>query len=595
MRVSDFIANHLKSIGVKQVFLVAGGGMMHLLDSIGRCEGISYICNHHEQASAMAAGAYARQTNSLGVCYATSGPGATNTITGVLEAWQDSAPVLFITGQSKVSQTIRGSKLEGLRQFGTFEVDVVPIIQSITKYSVFLDDPRMIRFHLEKAIKMALSGRPGPVFIDIPIDVQAAPINPDELIPFEDDIEIECLFSDENAHQIVDKIRTSKRPLILAGHGVRCADAVSLFRDVIKSLNVPVVTTQLAKDLLTYDDPLFIGHPGVKGDRAGNLAVQNADLILSIGSSLHVTTTGYELDRFAVNAYKIQVDTDKAVLSRESVGVQQKIICDVTTFLKKIDSITNPDKENAISNEWSEKCIYWKKNFAVINEPHKVDEEKINYYSFIEMLSKLLNGGETVVTDAGSAYYVVGQAFKVKENQRVIVSGALGTMGYSLPASLGISASDPNLKVVCITGEGSLLTNIQELQTVSHNGFNIKIFIVNNDGYSSIRNSQKNFFSGYHVGASKDSGVSFPEIKDVAKAFKIQYVACNKNDMKLSLTDTLQRQGSVICEVFAMSNQDILPTVSSIRLENGSMQSKPLHDMFPFLSEEQLLSNMYKD
>ncbi|MFM6451796.1 MAG: thiamine pyrophosphate-binding protein [Planktothrix sp.] len=595
MRVSDFIANYLKSIGVKHVFLVAGGGMMHLLDSIGRCEGISYICNHHEQASAMAAGAYARQTNSLGVCYATSGPGATNTITGVLEAWQDSAPVLFITGQSKVSQTIRGSKLEGLRQFGTFEVDIVPIIQSITKYSVFLDDPRMIRFHLEKAIKIALSGRPGPVFIDIPIDIQAAPINPDELIPSEDEIELKYSLSDENAYQIVDKIKAAKRPLILAGHGIRCADAVSLFRSVIKKLNVPVVTTQLAKDLLSYDDPLFIGHPGVKGDRAGNLAIQNADVILSIGSSLHVTTTGYELDRFAVNAYKIQVDIDKAVLSRESVGVQQKIVCDVITFLQKIEAITNPDKEELIFNEWQKKCGYWKENFAVINEPHKVDEERINYYSFIETLNELLNGGETIVTDAGSAYYVVGQAFKVKENQRVIVSGALGTMGYAVPASLGVSASDPNLQVVCITGEGSLLTNIQELQTISHNGFNVKMFIVNNDGYSSIRNSQKNFFSGYHVGASTDSGVSFPEINYVAKAFKIPYIACNKHNIKSYLLDTLQRQGPVICEIFAMQNQDILPTVSSIRLENGSMQSKPLHDMFPFLSEEQLLSNMYKD
>jgi len=591
MRVSDFIANHLKIIGVKHVFLVAGGGMMYLLDSIGRTEGISYICNHHEQASAMAAGAYARQTNSLGVCYATSGPGATNTITGVLEAWLDSAPVLFITGQSKLSQTIRGSRIEGLRQFGAFEVDILPIIQSVTKYAVFLDDPQLVRFHLEKAVKIALGGRPGPVFLDIPLDIQATHINPDKLIGY-DEIESKYSLSNEAAYQIIDKIKAAKRPLILAGHGVRCANAVNLFRSVIKVLNVPIVTTQLAKDLLNYDDPLFIGHPGVKGDRAGNFAIQNADVILSIGCSLHVSTTGHELDRFAVNAYKIQVDIDEAVLSRESVGVQQKVLCDVTTFLNKINAIANHYQDEFRFDKWQEKCGCWKHDFSVAREPHKVNEERINYYSFIEKLNEILDGGETIVTDAGSAYYVVGQAFKVKGNQRVIVSGALGTMGYAVPASLGVCASDPNLQVICVTGEGSLLTNIQELQTIRHNNFNVKIFIVNNNGYVSIRNTQKNFFSGHLVGASTNSGVSFPAIDDVAKAFGIRYVSCARSNMESALFNALQGQGPVICEILAMPDQDILPTVSSVQLESGSMQSKPLHDMFPFMGEEQLLSNM---
>jgi acetolactate synthase I/II/III large subunit len=596
IKVSDYIADYLQKIGVKCVFLVSGGGMMYLLDSISREKGINVISNHHEQASAMAAEAYARVTNSLGVCYATSGPGGPNTVTGIVGAWQDSAPVLFLTGQSKVSQTIRGTNSLGLRQFGAFEVDIIPIVQSITKYSIFLSNPDTVRYHLEKAIGLALSGRPGPVLIDVPLDVQGAIIQPDNLIGCNDTFDSCSSLDDDAAHEIVERIKSARRPIILAGHGVRCAGAVTSFRQLVKKLNIPVVTTQLAKDLMTYEDALFVGHPGVRGDRAGNFAVQNADLILSIGCSLHVATTGYELDQFAPNAYKIQVDLDEAILDKENVGFNQKVVSDVASFLNKINEIL-PNGHNLVkSDEWRGKCGYWKHHYAVIKEPHKQEDNYINYYSFVDQLSDALDGDETIVADAGSAYYVIGQAFKTKGNQRVIVSGALGSMGYALPASIGISASNRKLKVICVTGDGSLQMNLQELQTVRHNNFNIKLFVVNNDGYLSIRNTQDAFFSGNYAGSSQNSGVSIPPLDKIAAAYNLPYISCNKTGlMRSAILETIQRIGPTICEIFSSPKQEIIPGVSSIRLSDGTMQSKPLQDMYPFLNEEELSNNMYKN
>lgn len=594
MRVSDWIAEYLQGIGVKKVFLVSGGGMMHLLDSISRTPGIDYVCNHHEQACAMAAQGYARETGTLGVCYATSGPGATNTLTGVAEAWMDSSPLLVVTGQSKVSQTIRGSGITGLRQFGTFEVDIVPILQPITKFAGFLDDPLRVRECFEEAVFHATTGRPGPVIVDVPLDVQGAPIDPEKLsafVPRPDPNSAEI--HDTAARATVARLATAKRPLILAGHGVRTAGAADQFAGVIQKLNVPVVTTQLAKDLLPYDHPLFVGHPGVKGDRPGNLAIQNADVILSLGSSLHVTTTGYELDQFAVNAHKIQVDIDPAVLAREQIGVDEKILCGVSVFLAALDRAST--RAPVIpSGEWHRRCIEWKKRYAVMREARPVAADGIDYYEFIDTLNGVLQGDETVVTDAGSAYYVVGQAFRTQVGQRVIVSGGLGTMGYALPAAIGVAAGAPGRKVVCVTGDGSLQTNVQELGTLAHNGFDVTVIVVSNGGYASIRNTQTSFFEGHLAGSSEDSGVSFPPLSRIAEAFGIRYIQCARSEsLRAVLASTMEIEGPVLCEIVGTRQQVILPTVTSVRLANGAMQSKPIHDMAPLLSAEELAGNMY--
>ncbi len=583
MRVADYIAGELKKRGVRCVFMVSGGGMMHLIDAVPRA-GLRYICNHHEQACAMAAEGYARRTGELGVCYATSGPGATNILTGLVGAWQDSAPVLFLTGQSNVTQSIRGTGSEGLRQFGTFEVDIVPIVMSVTKYAIFLKDPSTARFHLEKAISLALSGRPGPVLLDIPLNVQGAQIEPEKLEGFTPTV-TKFPALDGIISPLLDRLRSAKRPVLLAGHGVRTGGAAELFGKVVDALGIPVVTTQLAKDLLPYDHPLFTGYPGVKGDRAGNFAVQNADVLLSIGCSLHAQTTGYDQKMFAPKAYRIQVDLDEAVLKREAAGVQEKICADVRTFLSAVQKgIKKWDQ--ALFEQWRERCREWKQWYAVMREPHLLPEGPVNLYEFADILSDLLQGDETIITDSGCSFYVMGQAFRLKGSERYIVSGALGAMGYALPAGIGVSTAGNSARVICVTGDGALQTNIQELQTLRHESPDLKLFIINNDGYASIRNTQKSFFAGEYVGSSRESGLTLPSLRKIAAAYDLPFISCpDRAHLRETLHQALATTGPVICEVTCLTDQPILPTVTSVRLPDGRMQSKNLDEMFPFLED----------
>ncbi|MBP9673630.1 MAG: thiamine pyrophosphate-binding protein [Bacteriovoracaceae bacterium] len=587
-RVSDYIADYLEKIDVKKVFLLSGGGIMHLIDAISRKEKLKYICNHHEQSCVMAAEGYARQSGKIGVSYVTSGPGATNTITGIVGAWLDSTPLLVISGQSKLSQTIRHTKISELRQFGTFEVDSIPIVKSITKYAAVLDDPQMVSYHLEKAITLATTGRPGPVFLEIPIDIQGMLINEDQLVPYIPQEEKINKSSLEEIDFVLEKIKKAKRPLILAGHGIRVSGSVDLFLKLILKLNVPVVTTQLATDLLDYNHPLYVGHPGMKGDRPGNFAIQTTDCLVILGSSLHVLTTGYELDQFAPQAYKIQIEEDIGVLKKEQVGVNKKIISDIKFFLEQLDDRISKESFSP-KEKWQEKCNLWKKELAVINEPHKDEDEKVNYYHFCEVLSNLCDEKCSIVTDAGTAFYVIGQAFKVKTEQRVIISGGLGTMGFALPASTGVALAKETGQTICVTGDGSLQTNIHEFATIAHNNLNIKIFILNNSGYISIQNTQNSFFKGHYVGVDAKSGVSFPNLEKIASAYGIDYVSViSKDNLKQTMQKVLDSNGPIICEIMANNLQEVIPTVSSVRLENGQMKSKPLHDMFPFMDKDVL-------
>lgn len=584
IRVADYIAEHLEKIGVEKVFLLSGGGMMHLLDAISRREKIQYICNHHEQASGIAADAYARVSGKLGVCYATSGPGGTNTITALAGAHQDSTPVLFITGQSKVSQTIQGRKMEGLRQFGTFEVDIIPVVQSLTKYAAFIDDASLIRYHLEKAIHLAFDGRPGAVFLDVPVDIQGRLIDPTQLKGFTPELKSQ---EEVDLTALVEQFSKAKKPLILAGYGVRVAGAETALETFAKKYNVPIVTTCFGKDVIGYDNKLFIGHPGMKGDRAGNFAVQNADFILTVGASLHVTTTGYELDQFAKSAFKALVDPDPFVLNREEVGVNLKIQTDVGNFFKKINShaglanFSGPDL-------WVQKCQGWKEKLSVYKEPHKLEKNEIGFYNFCESLDSRCASNDIVVTDAGSAFYVIGQAFRVKSGQRVINSGSLGAMGFAVPAATGSALAAPERRVICVTGDGSLQTNIHELAVFKRYGLNVKLFVVNNDGYVCIRNTQNNFFNGQLAGTSYDSGVFIPNTKKIAEAYELPYFSTRSFSELGGLIDqVLAAPGPVVCEIFTPSHQEIIPTVSSVKLPDGSMKSKPLDDMYPFMSEEE--------
>lgn len=586
IRLADFVIDFFINKNIKTVFLLSGGGMMHLLDAVNNNPEMSYICNHHEQASGFAAEGYARASETSGLCFATSGPGATNLITSITSCWQDSVPVFFITGQAKLSQTIRNFELKKLRQFGTFEVDIISIVDSITKYSIFLNDPQRIKYHLEKAYELMLSGRPGPVLIDIPVDLQGTFIETDELISFKGESEVLDFQTEEliKIQMLLEKIKIAKKPVILAGHGIRVSKTIDLFLKFARDLNIPIVTTQLGKDVISYNDELFVGHVGLKGDRAGNFAIQSADLILNLGCSLHVFTTGYQLEQFASNAYKVQVDIDENILRRQNVGVDLQINMDLKTFFQCFGKLKLNVIITTSFEDWRSKCLGWKYSFSVYNEPHQVEKNRINYYKFLEKLNFKTKGNEIIVTDAGSAFYVVGQAWQVVKNQRVIISGALGAMGYALPAASGASVAAPNKMVICVTGDGSLQTNIHELATIAFNKLNIKIFVMNNNGYISIKNTQKNFFDGNEIGVNQESGVFFPDLELISKAYGLTYVKIqNYADIEPVLSMILEYDGPVFCEVLAQEKQEIIPSVNSKKLPTGQLVSQTLDNMSPDL------------
>lgn len=588
VRVADYITHRLREAGVDTIFMLNGGGMMHLVDAVGRCQGMRYVCSHHEQASAMAADGYARLAGQPGVCFATAGPGATNILTGVVGAWQDSAPTLFITGQSKSSQTIALSGIAGLRQFGTFEVDIVPIMQPVTKYCHMLTDPQSVRYHLEKALHLATSGRPGPVLLDIPLDVQGALVEPADLPGYTPDDAAAPVDAGALA-RLVGLLAQAKRPLLLAGAGVRAAGATDALRALVDRLQVPVITTQLGKDALYYDHPLFVGHSGPKGDRPGNLAVQTADLIISVGASLHGQTTGWENKLFAPTAQKVQIELDPAVLAREQVDVNLKIQAGVAEFVAAMLPLAQPHGGGA----WRACCQSWKQRYAVRLEPHQRAADGMNFYHFAEALSQQLPDDACIVSDAGSAFYVTGQALRLKAGQRFFSSGSLGAMGYALPAANGAAFVEPARPVICITGDGSLMTNVHDLATLHMHQRNVKLFVVNNDGYVSMRNTQREFFGGLLIGADATSGVFIPTMRSLADSYRLPFVRCEREeDLDATIARVLAMPGPVFCEIVGMRDQKIIPSVASKRLPDGRMVSTPMHDMVPNLPDDVLAQEM---
>lgn len=587
MKVSDYIVDFFEKQGLEDMFMVTGGGCMHMVNSFGCSRKIRYWCTHHEQAAAMAAEAYAKKKNGMGLVLTTCGPGATNAITGVLDCYQDSTPVIFLSGQAKSRQTVLGAGIEGLRQFGVQEANIVPIVDSITKMAVEVCEPDRIRYYLERAVFEAASGRPGPVWLSIPLDVQSADIAPEELAGFAPPQERPTA-SREEIQCVADLLAQAERPVIVAGHGIRLAGACHLLARLAEEWQLPVVTPIMGIDVLHGGHPCNIGRVGTKGTRGGNFAMQNADLILSIGSRLSVSVVGHEYDLFARDARVVIVDIDRQEHLKKTIQWDRLIQSDAGAFLEGL--LKHPPVR---AEGWLSKCREWKEKYPVILEKYGDDSAGINYYQFVGMLNQRMTADMTVVSDAGSSFYVVAQAVDLKPGQRHITTGGTATMGFSLPAAIGVAIAEPGSAVIAVTGDGSFMQNLQELEVLSYHNLNVKVFVMNNHGYFSIKQTQKKFFQGNLVGESDISGISFPAMGKIADAFGLKYYHLDKiAESERMLGNILEEPGPAVIEVEICQDMEIIPTNASAMRSDGVLVSKPLEDMYPFLDREEFAAEM---
>jgi acetolactate synthase-1/2/3 large subunit len=602
MKLSDYIVGQLADWGVRHIFLVTGGGAMHLNDSIGKEPRIQYICNHHEQASAMAAEAYARISGESGVVNVTTGPGGINALNGVFGAWTDSIPMLVVSGQVKRETCMRAQHITGLRQLGDQEVDIIAMVENITKYSVLIDDPLSIRYHLERAWHVAQSGRPGPCWLDIPVDVQAASIDPASLRgydPAKDEaaqgkvggdpsqLNADCL-------AVLDRIRNAKRPVILAGTGVRSADAVAEFDKLFHQLGVPV-TTAWTHDLIASDDPLYCGRPGTIGDRAGNFTVQNADLLLVLGSRLNIRQISYNWKSFAPRAFKIQVDIDAAEFHKPTLPPDLAIHCDLKRFLQGLLRQCGADNYRPGTHApWLAWCRERVQRYPVVQDRQRQPGPPLNPYFFVEQLSTKLADDDVIVCGNATSCIVPFQTMRLRKHQRLISNSGSASMGYDLPAAIGAAFARPGKRVICLAGDGSIQMNIQELQTVVYHHLPLKIFVLNNSGYLSMRMTQSGFF-GRLTGESASSGVSLPDMVKVACAYGIPSIRIDRQSQLAQIDLALAADGPALIDVVLDPNQEFEPRSRARQLPDGRIVSPNLEDMYPFLDETELMDNVIKE
>lgn len=589
IKVAKYISQFLVNNGIKDCFMVTGGGAMHLDDAIGHQEGMHCIFNHHEQACAIAAEGYTRMTGKLAAVCVTSGPGGTNAITGVMGGWLDSIPMFIVSGQVKRETTTWSCSEIGLRQLGDQEFDIVNSVSNMTKYAVMITNPQEIAYHLEKAIFLALNGRGGPVWLDIPLDVQGAMIETDELIHFLPEIENPWKIPEvieSVAVTVLEKIKNAKAPLILVGTGIRLGNAEEQLLNLLDKLKIPVVTAWNANDVVAGDSPYFAGMPGTVGTRSGNFAIQNCDLLISLGCRLNIRMIGYNHFDFTKNAYKIIVDIDPRELIKPTIKADMPINADVKDFiLKLLETEYTPQEKH---ERWLDWCKSLVKDYPVVcEEYHRTDNGLINPYVFIDKLFGMLKNDDRIICGNGSACVITFQAGKIKQGQRMFTNSGCAAMGYGLPAALGVAVSDNTKRTVCIDGDGSVMMNLQELATIAHNGLNLKLIILNNNGYHSIRQTQTNLFQPPFIGIDAASGVGFPDFKLIADAFGISYYCLNNEEnCEDVLKSALNCEGPCICEAIVDPTQNFAPKSSSKVLPDGRITSPSLDDMAPFLDRE---------
>ncbi len=592
MKLSDYVFKFIAEQGVKHVFMLPGGGAMHLVDSLGRNKNLIYICNLHEQACAIAAEAYARVTNNLGVALVTTGPGSTNAITGVAGAWLASTPCLIISGQVKRSD-MKGNS--GVRQIGQQELDIVSIVKSITKYAVTVTEPEKIRYHLEKAVYLAKEGRKGPVWIDIPLDVQATQIDNDNLSGFNaNEIKSNVNKSlSEIVKQTILILNNAERPVLLAGNGVHYAGAKNDLSQLVDVLGIPVLTTWAGNDLFADDNPLFIGKPGTLASRGANFTIQNADCLISIGARLDFDVTGFNQKNFARAAKKIVVDIDAFEIKKLQMTVDVPVHADALTFIQEFirqkGSIESKDRQ-----KWISRCQEWKHRYPVVLPEYWEQDKYVNSYVFTYVLSEELTDNDLIIPgSSGSGIDTFWLSFKSKKGQRVFSTGGLGAMGFGVPASIGGCLASGRKRTITVDGDGGFHMNAQELETIARLSLPIKYFVLNNQGYASIRNMQRNHFHGNLVGCNISSGLSLPDTLNVARAYSIKTAKLdNHTSLRENIQNILMSSGPIVCEVMIDPDQPIGPRASSTVKPDGSMVSKPLEDLWPFLNREEFLANM---
>jgi acetolactate synthase-1/2/3 large subunit len=594
IKVSDYVARRLADVGVRHVFMLTGGGAMHLNDSFGREKRIEYVCCHHEQACAIAAEGYARTLGQIAVVNVTTGPGGTNAITGVLGQWLDSIPVLYVSGQVRYEMTVASTGLP-LRQLGDQEADITALVRPITKYAVMVTDPKTIRYHLDRAINLARIGRPGPVWLDIPLDIQVAMVDEGSLAAYDpsgDGAHTDDVTLRRQVEIVVERLRTAERPVILAGAGIRLAGAADLFLRVAESLGVPVLTAWDAIDILPSDHPLNAGRPGTVGQRGANFILQNADMLLCIGCRMNARQIGYNQTSVARAAFKISVDVDAAELAKWTFKPDLPICADARNFLELLDRAALAARPER-AQSWLDWCAERARRYQPLTPTMTEDQGVVNPYAFCDALSDALAGDDVVVSSNGAACVVPIQAMRVKLGQRHIVNSGCSAMGYGLPAAVGACFANEGRRVICLEGDGSIQLNMQELATVVYHRLPLKVFVFNNGGYLSIRTTQRAFFEGRLVGEGPNSGVGLPDMTKIADAYGIRSVAIrNHQEMPDQIRGALDHPGPVLYDVRMTPNQEFVPRVTSRRLADGRMVSSPLEDMYPFLDRAEFLSNM---
>jgi acetolactate synthase-1/2/3 large subunit len=592
IKLSDYVINFVSSLGVKHIFILPGGGCMHLVDSVGRNKNLNFVCCLHEQAAAIAADGYAQYKNDIGVALVTTGPGSTNTITGVSASWIDSTPLLILSGQVKRKDLLSG---KGVRQMGIQEVDIISLVKPITKYAVTVLEPESIRYHLEKAVYLARTGRPGPVWIDLPLDVQGATVDENGLRGFSSD-ELPEKRNPKLGKFVDDAIallNNAERPVILAGRGIRLSEAEQEFLSLMKTLKIPVLTTWRMSDSLPEDNEFYFGRPGSIASRYANFIQQNSDFIMTLGARLDLPQVGHSYANFARAAKKVIVDIDEAEIKKLNTKIDVTVVSAakgfLNEFMRKIYRVKHKDR-----SVWLSKCKEWKEKYPVILPEYKRPADYVNTYALIDVLSEVLNGNDIIVPgSSGSCAEITCQAFRIKEGQRLINSPGLGSMGFGIPHSIGACLAGNGKRTICIDGDGGLQHNIQELETLKRLDIPVKLFILNNNGYAAIRNTHNRFFDGRLVCCDPSSGLTLPDTCKVASSYglKTLRIADQKN-LSEEVLKVLNMQGPVVCDVMIDPDLQMAPKLSSSARPDGSMVSKPLEDLWPFLDRKEFKANM---